>query len=89
MGSEMCIRDSVRGADGRRLAKRHGDTRLDHYRDAGVQPQRIIGLPAWWCGLIPARQSLSSREFLDVFDVDKLPSNDVIFSEEDETWLTT
>lgn len=79
----------VRGADGRRLAKRHGDTRLDHYRDAGVQPQRIIGLLAWWCGLIPARQSLSSREFLDVFDVDKLPSNDVIFSEEDETWLTT
>ena len=78
----------VRGGDGRRLAKRHGDTRLDHYRDEGVPPQRILGLIGWWCGLIPAREAISSEEFLTLFDADKLPSDDVVFSKEDEAWLT-
>src|SRR5205823_2514620 len=30
----------VAGTDGRRLAKRHGDTRLAHYRDQGVPAGR-------------------------------------------------
>ena len=38
----------VLGEDGRRLAKRHGDTRLATYRDAGVPPERIVGLLAGW-----------------------------------------
>ncbi|QDT02916.1 Glutamate--tRNA ligase 1 [Rubripirellula lacrimiformis] len=32
----------VRGPDGRRLAKRHGDTRLSHFRELGIAPKRII-----------------------------------------------
>ncbi|TWU67193.1 Glutamate--tRNA ligase 1 [Crateriforma conspicua] len=32
----------VIGDDGRRLAKRHGDTRLDHLRRCGVDPQDVI-----------------------------------------------
>src|SRR6185503_12144144 len=36
----------VRGPDGKRLAKRHGDTRLEHYRGAGVTAERVIGLVA-------------------------------------------
>lgn len=34
----------VIGEDGRRLAKRHGDTRLSHYRDQGIAPESIV---AW------------------------------------------
>jgi glutamyl-tRNA synthetase len=32
----------VVGRDGRRLAKRHGDTRLSHLRDSGVQAVEVV-----------------------------------------------
>ena len=40
----------VCGPDGRRLAKRHGDTRLSHYREQGVRPEqdRHLGSPQRW-----------------------------------------
>ena len=41
----------VLGADRRRLAKRHGDTRLSHYRDLGVPPESIVGWAAHSAGL--------------------------------------
>src|SRR5207302_4885800 len=34
----------VVGPDGRRLAKRHGDTRLAALRAAGVRPEALLGL---------------------------------------------
>lgn len=40
----------VTGMDGRRLAKRHGDTRVAAYRAAGVAPERILGFLARSCG---------------------------------------
>src|SRR5205823_5686103 len=36
----------VVGPDGRRLAKRHGDTRLSALRAAGVRPEALVGLLA-------------------------------------------
>src|SRR5260370_1051991 len=42
----------VVGPDGRRLAKRHGDTRLAALRAAGVRPEALLGLLAWSCGWI-------------------------------------
>lgn len=41
----------VVGPDGRRLAKRHGDTRLATLRAEGVAADAIVGLLAWSCGL--------------------------------------
>ena len=41
------------GPDGRRLAKRHGDTRLARHRAAGAGPQRVLGLLGFWSGLLP------------------------------------
>ena len=70
----------VKGPDGRRLAKRHGDTRIAHYRDCGVKPERIIGLLAEWCGLGPRRE-MPSREFAETFDLQKLPHDAVTFTE--------
>jgi glutamyl-tRNA synthetase len=40
----------VVGPDGRRLAKRHGDTRLCALRAAGVSAEALLGLLAWSCG---------------------------------------
>ncbi len=39
------------GADGRRLAKRHGDTRIAWFRESGYFPEQIIGYLAWTLGL--------------------------------------
>ncbi len=40
----------VVGADGKRLAKRHGDTRVEAYRAAGIAPEVILGRLARTCG---------------------------------------
>ncbi len=41
----------VIGEDGRRLAKRHGDTRVSVYREAGVSPARLVEWAASSLGL--------------------------------------
>src|SRR5690348_14951475 len=41
----------VVGEDGRRLAKRHGDTRVRYYRQRGVSAGRLLALFARWCGV--------------------------------------
>lgn len=79
----------VRGPDGRRLAKRHGDTRIASYRAAGVRPQRIIGLIAAWSGLLPreAPREMEAAEFLTRFHLRRMPGESVVMTPEDEQWL--
>lgn len=77
----------VRGADGRRLAKRHGDTRLDTYRARGVRAERVVGLVAYWCGVVAARQEMSSAEFRERLELHRIPKAGVTLSPEDEAWL--
>lgn len=80
----------VVGEDGRRLAKRHGDTRIATYREAGVKPQRIIELLGRWCGIPDVR---SAAEFADKFDLKKLIRSSsnahtpIVMSVEDDKWL--
>ena len=45
-----CHLPLVVGPDGRRLAKRHGDTRVASFREAGWSAERVIGLLAASCG---------------------------------------
>lgn len=77
----------VRGEDGRRLAKRHGDTRLTTYCHSGVSSERVIGLLAYWCGIVPIRQSMSADEFRERLRLDRISPEDVVFTQEDEHWL--
>lgn len=78
----------VVGPDGRRLAKRHGDSRLDRYRGAGVPATRLIGLIARWSGVEPgAGGRMSARQFAEAFDLARVPRTPVVFDEEDERWL--
>jgi glutamyl-tRNA synthetase len=76
----------VRGSDGKRLAKRHGDTRLDSYRAAGVPAERIVGLVASWCGLGPPRP-MTAAEFAAGLRLDKVPPHDIVFTREHHAWL--
>jgi glutamyl-tRNA synthetase len=77
----------VRGSDGRRLAKRHGDTRLDAYRAASVTPQRVVGLVAKWCGITQEPRPMSAAEFLRAFDLRTMNRDSITFSAEDDVWL--
>lgn len=78
----------VRGEDGRRLAKRHGDTRLAIYRDEhNVSAERIIGLLASWSGIEGERRNMDAMTFAQQFDIDTLPEEPITFTEEHHQWL--
>lgn len=63
----------VVGPDGRRLAKRHGDTRLATLRATGVLPEALIGLLAWSCGWISNPEPLKAADLLPMFRLDTIP----------------
>jgi glutamyl-tRNA synthetase len=63
----------VVGPDGRRLAKRHGDTRLSALRAAGVRPEALLGLLAWSCGWVDRVRPVTARELLPLFRMDTIP----------------
>jgi len=46
----------VVGPDGRRLAKRHGDTRIALLREQGMPPEQVVGMLANWCGWAAPRR---------------------------------
>ena len=68
----------VRGLDGRRLAKRHGDTRLSSYREAGVHPHSIVGWAAHSLGLIAEPEPCSARELVASFDWSRIGHEDTV-----------
>ena len=63
----------VVGPDGRRLAKRHGDTRIAEYRRKGVEPERIIGALAATCGWANPGERASLRDLVPRFDLSTVP----------------
>lgn len=77
----------VVGPDGRRLAKRHGDTRIDAFRAAGVAPERIIALIARWCGVPNPGGALSATDFAARLDPASIPRDPVTCTPEDHAWL--
>lgn len=77
----------IRGSDGRRLAKRHGDTRVDSYTQLGTSSEQIIGLLAFWSGITQQRTPMSIQEFKDRISLDTLTTDDIVFTQEDDAWL--
>ena len=71
----------VVGPDGRRLAKRHGDTRLVTLREAGVRPERLVGLLAQSCGLRDTSQPATAHELVADFDWLRVTHRQLIFTE--------
>lgn len=72
----------VVGADGRRLAKRHGDTRLSALRAAGVSAEKLVGLLAWSCGWQAAAEPVEARQLLSRFDLAAIPPRPFVFTED-------
>ncbi len=77
----------ITGPDGRRLAKRHGDTRVSHYRDAGVASARVLQLLARWCGIEKADDIATAGDMLDRFESSRLPRAAITFTPADDAWL--
>ena len=81
-GNVLCLCDSVLkychvplvvGRDGKRLAKRHGDTRIATYRELGKSPEEVVGLLASSCGWAAKGERLSLRDLLPRFDLGTIP----------------
>jgi glutamyl-tRNA synthetase len=68
----------VVGPDGRRLAKRHGDTRLSALRAAGVRPKALLGLLAWSCGWLPEAVPVAARELVGKFHLETIPRRPLV-----------
>ena len=72
----------VVGPDGRRLAKRHGDTRLAALREAGVKAEALIGLLAWSCGWLPEPEDIPAADLLPYFRLDTIPCTPFVLTPE-------
>ena len=66
--------------EGRRLAKRHGDTRIAAFRAAGFTPQQVVGLLAWWCGWADFGESVALPDLLPRCRRSSLPHIQAVLS---------
>jgi glutamyl-tRNA synthetase len=77
----------VIGEDGKRLAKRHGDTRVEMYRQRTVPREAVIGLIAHWSIPGHPRRDTTAAEFSDRFDPATMSRKPIVFTPEDDAWL--
>ena len=77
----FCHVPLVVAEDGRRLAKRHGDTRLASLRAAGIPPERVVGLLAWWSGLAPFGAERSPADLVADFDLARVPRTPAVLDD--------
>jgi len=66
------------GPDGRRLAKRHGDTRVARFREAGLRPESLVGWLAAVSGLLPPGEEAMPADLVAGFDLAKVPREKVV-----------
>ncbi len=77
----------VVSSDGRRLAKRHGDTRIASLRKQGVSAETLVGLLAYWSGWGEWGEMLTPAQLLPRYDLTKLPHLPVVLTEEVKQFL--
>ena len=77
----------ILGPDGKRLAKRHGDSRILTYRNHGIASDHIIGLIATWTNVQSTRAPMSLHEFKQSFDINLVKPINITYTREDEQWL--
>ena len=73
----------VVGPDGKRLAKRHGDTRVAAYREAGRRPGEILGFLAASCGWCERGDEVSLADLLSRFRLDSIPHEPFVVKGDD------
>lgn len=77
---QYCHVPLVVGPDGKRLAKRHGDTRVASYRASGVTPEAIIGRLAASCGWCKDGEKISLKELLGDFSLSAVPKSPAVIT---------
>ena len=70
----------VVGPDGRRLAKRHGDTRIASFREDGMNPEVVIGYLAWSIGMNLDKKPISLAALTAIFDPTRIPHSPLVFN---------
>lgn len=78
----------IKGKDGSKLSKRHGDTRCLDYRSAGYLPHALdnfIALIGWAPG--GDRELMSMNELIEAFDLDGLQPAPGIFDLDKLNWM--
>jgi len=75
----------VVGPDGRRLAKRDGSIKLATLRERGLDPRRLVGVLARSCGLSDEAAPSAPGDWVDAFDLARLPREPWTASADD--WL--
>ncbi len=78
----------VIGPDGKRLAKRHGESRIAQFRAAGVSAEKVVGWVAWRSGQMDRLREISAKEMVGMFELAKLPRERVVMGLEDLAWLS-
>jgi glutamyl-tRNA synthetase len=71
--ASYCHVPLVVGKDGKRLAKRHGDTRIATYREAGKAPEELIGFLAASCGWAAKGERVTLADLVPRFDLGTIP----------------
>ncbi|MBX7132526.1 MAG: glutamate--tRNA ligase [Fimbriimonadaceae bacterium] len=78
----------IKGTDGKKLSKRHGDTALLDFRPAGYLPEALanfIALIGWSPG--GDRELMSMQEMAEAFTFDGLQPSSGIFDKEKLNWM--
>lgn len=78
----------IKGKDGKKLSKRHGDTRCLDFRTAGYLPEALanfIALIGWAPG--GDREILPPKELIEAFSLDGLQPSPGIFDIDKLNWL--
>lgn len=72
----------VTGKDGARLAKRHGDTRVSTYREAGVSAGLILSALARSCGWLKENETVSTlAELISRFTLETVPRTPFVWDD--------
>ena len=72
----------VVGPDMKRLAKRHGDTRIAAFRALGVRPEAIIGRLASSCGWCEEGEEMALADLLGCFTLSTIPHEPFVVNRE-------
>lgn len=71
----------ILGTDGKKLAKRHGDTRLGQLRQEGVSAGAVRALLARWSGWTPAGAEATLDEWTERFSLTGLPREAIVYDD--------
>lgn len=78
----------VIGEDGRRLAKRHGDSRISCIRNnTKTSAQKVIGWLGYTLGLVEFGCDLGVKDLLEKFEIKKIPHKPYVVREKDLKYL--